>query len=785
MRAEEGSIGIADGAPAEEQVRFVESLLNVTPGILYIYDLIERRNVFTNLGIQRILGYSIPEIHAMGESLLGAIMHPEDFQSYLERILPRYATAKDSERIVHQYRLKDRNGQWRWIESTEVIYKFASDGSPRQILGLGLDITERKHSEQQLKESEYFFKESQRASRTGSYRLDVRSGQWEYSEVLGQIFGIDRNFKSDIEQWIQLVHPEDRSMMMRHYAEEVMAGRKGFDKEYRIVRADDGAVRWVHGLGELMLDSRGEPIHMIGTIRDITEHREAEIALQRSEQRLKLATQAAKIGVWDWEIQSNTLLWDDSMFTLYGVEKSQFGGVFEAWARGLHPADRARIDAAIQDAVEGRSEFAEEFRIVRPDGAERILKAQSRTQRDADGKAVRMIGVNLDITEREVAERRVRESGERLRFAMETSRIGAWDLDLVDHTAFRSPEHDRIFGYEELLPRWTYEMFLEHILPADRQGVDAKFRQALDTMGDWNFECRILRRDGQERWIWAAGRHSLDSTGESKRMAGVVQDITDRKLVQQELERHRSHLEELVHERTAQLEEANRELDSFCHTISHDLRAPLRHLGGFTKLLLDDCREGLSSEGRKYVDTIASAARKMGVLIDDLLEFSRTSRQEMGVDGIDMNVVLQEAMASMPDASTERKIEWSIGALPSVHGDHNLLRQVWANLLQNAIKYSRTRENPRIEVKGWVEDGEVLFSVADNGVGFDMRYAEKLFGVFQRLHRQEEFEGTGIGLAIVHRILHRHGGRIWAKAELGCGATFTFALPKRNEVENV
>jgi chemotaxis family two-component system sensor kinase Cph1 len=211
------------------------------------------------------------------------------------------------------------------------------------------------------------------------------------------------------------------------------------------------------------------------------------------------------------------------------------------------------------------------------------------------------------------------------------------------------------------------------------------------------------------------------------------------------------------------------------------LRAPLRHIDGYVDLLVSNCRDGLSDKGLHYLDTIADSARKMGVLIDDLLQFSRTGRTEVRRERLDMNKPLQEAMSGLKKIHAERTIEWVIGDLPAVFGDYVMLRQVWTNLLDNAVKYTRTREVARIEVSAREEKGEILFAVGDNGVGFDMRYAGKLFGVFQRLHSLQEFEGNGIGLASVQSIITRHGGRIWAEAELNQGATFYFTLPKSTE----
>jgi light-regulated signal transduction histidine kinase (bacteriophytochrome) len=231
-----------------------------------------------------------------------------------------------------------------------------------------------------------------------------------------------------------------------------------------------------------------------------------------------------------------------------------------------------------------------------------------------------------------------------------------------------------------------------------------------------------------------------------------------------------------VLERTAELESANKELEAFSYSVSHDLRSPLRTVDGFSQAVLEDYGPQIPVEGRRYLQTIRDGAQRMGVLIDDLLTFSRLSRLPLHKQGVDMAKMARATFAELDSDKEGRKIELKIGELPRVHGDPALLKQVWVNLLSNAMKYTRKREAAIIEVGSKRENGAVICFVADNGTGFDMQYAHKLFGVFQRLHRTDEFEGTGVGLAIVQRVIHRHGGRVWAEATEGKGATFYFTL---------
>lgn len=244
----------------------------------------------------------------------------------------------------------------------------------------------------------------------------------------------------------------------------------------------------------------------------------------------------------------------------------------------------------------------------------------------------------------------------------------------------------------------------------------------------------------------------------------------------EEIRRLNLELERRVAERTAELVATNKELEAFTYSVSHDLRAPLRHMDGFSKLLIEESSAQLSEDARRYLDRIREGALRMGTLIDDMLNLARLGRKELAAQLTALSSLVTEVLADLKPETEGRQVEWKVGSLPFVECDPPLMKQVFANLLSNALKFTRPRPQAVIEVGTQAQDGRSTIFVRDNGVGFSMKYADKLFGVFQRLHRQEDFEGTGVGLATVQRIIQKHGGRVWAEAELNQGATFYFML---------
>jgi len=297
----------------------------------------------------------------------------------------------------------------------------------------------------------------------------------------------------------------------------------------------------------------------------------------------------------------------------------------------------------------------------------------------------------------------------------------------------------------------------------------------------WHGEIKNRAKDGSFYWVDTTIVPFLNEQGKPRQYVAIRADITERKAAADEIVQLNAELERRVAMRTAELKMANQELEAFSYSVSHDLRAPLRAVNGFAGIVLEDFGGQLPEAGRRYLERIRSRGQRMGELIDDLLAFSRLGRQSVNRQRANTARIVQEALDELKPQREGRRIELRVGELPSCKADPGLLKQVWVNLLSNAIKYTRDRNPATVEVGCAHKNGETVFFVRDNGAGFDMQYADKLFGVFQRLHRSEEFEGTGVGLAIVQRIVHQHGGRVWAEGDVNQGAAFYFTIEERGK----
>jgi PAS domain S-box-containing protein len=372
-----------------------------------------------------------------------------------------------------------------------------------------------------------------------------------------------------------------------------------------------------------------------------------------------------------------------------------------------------------------------------------------------------------DELEREVAERTQQAS------LLNLTHDSIFVRDMDDVVTFWNRGAEELYGWraEEVVGKITTHHLLKTVFPAPLDDVDAE----LLSTGRWEGELEQTKADGSR--VVVASRWSLrrDAQGEAVAILETHNDITERNRREHEIRA----LNEELGKRTTELEAINKELEAFAYSISHDLRAPLRHMVGFTELLKKHATSVLDDKSQRYVTIILESANRMGNLIDDLLAFSRIGRAETHTTMLSLQQLVQEAVAEVGQDTGGRNIAWRVGTLPDWYGDRSMLRLALVNLVSNAVKFTRTRPQAEIEIACMDQKkDQVVVFIRDNGVGFDMKYVNKLFGVFQRLHAPEAFEGTGIGLATVQRIVHRHGGRVWAEGLVDKGATFYFSLSK-------
>jgi PAS domain S-box-containing protein len=383
--------------------------------------------------------------------------------------------------------------------------------------------------------------------------------------------------------------------------------------------------------------------------------------------------------------------------------------------------------------------------------------------RDGEGQIIGISSIAHDITEHKRDEQALRELTQALDLAPVLVR------DIQDRIVMWNRGAETFYGYSKAQAIGAVShSLLRTQFPEPLPLIQERLRST----GSWEGELVHRRKDGSEVVVssqWALHR---DSQGNPSSVVETNTDLTARKIAERELRDLNLKLEQRVEERTSDLQASNKELEAFTYSVSHDLRAPLRHIVGFSKMLDETCGALLPPEGKHYVQRIQDGTHRMGMLVDDLLNLTRIGRQELKLQIVDLDSIVKDILADLALDTPGRNIEWKIGKLPQVKGDPALLKVVFQNLLSNAAKYTRTRSQAVIEVAA----GPNALYIRDNGVGFDMKYADKLFGVFQRLHRSEDFEGTGVGLATVQRIIQKHGGHIWAEAEPDKGATFYMSL---------
>ncbi|MBI5429034.1 MAG: CHASE domain-containing protein [Nitrosomonadales bacterium] len=556
---------------------------------------------------------------------------------------------------------------------------------------------------------------------------------------------------------------------------------KGSVTDYPLaIRHWDGHITEVLYNASVYHDESGDVVGVFAAARDVTERSKAEAALRKNEHFLDSLIEHLPNMLFVKDAKDLKFVrFNKAGEALLGYTRDELLGKSDY---DFFPGDQADFFISKDREIIARREMLDiaDEPISTKFLGQRYLHTRKIPVFADDGSPLYLLGISEDITERKKADEQLRRSEHGLAEAQRIARLGNWELDLVNNTLTWSDEIYRIFEIDPEQFGASYQAFLDTIHPDDREMVNSAYADSVKNRKPYDIVHRLLMKDGRVKYVNEKCETYFGEDGNPLRSVGTVHDITAQKVAEIALTALKDDLENRVRARTTELEAANKELEAFSYSVSHDLRTPLRAIDGFSHILLEDYAGKLDGEGKRLLNVVRDNTSRMGQLIDDILKFSRAGRLELTFSEIDMESMAREVCEELrPTDGHELQVE--IGHLPPAMGDRAMMRQVFVNLLSNAIKFSRAKEGARIEMGSSAGENETVYFVKDNGAGFDMQYSDKLFGVFQRLHSVTEFDGTGIGLAIVKRIVTRHGGRVWAEGKVNEGATVYFSLPSKEK----
>ena len=629
-----------------------------------------------------------------------------------------------------------------------------------------------ERSRRRLKDSEVRFGATFEQAAVG-IALVALDGHWlRVNRKLCEIVGYSHDELQALT-FQDITHPDDLQTDLANVQQMLAGAIASYALEKRYIRKDGGIVR-VNLTVSLVRKPDGAPDYFVSVIEDIQARKQAEERLKESEAALREAQHLAGIGNWKWDTATGRHTWSDEIYQIYGRDPAQPPAVYPEVQQYFTRSSWERLSAAVEEGMTTGKPYECDAEVVRPDGTHRWITARGQAARDADGSVINLHGTVQDITARKFAEQALRESREQLQLFIRhaPAALAMFDREMRYLSVSRRWLDDYALGDRDVTGHSHYEIFPE--IPDRWKALHQRGLAGETLRAD---EDRFERGDGAAQWLrWEIlpWRKSDDTVG------GIVifsEDITRYKRAEEDIRQLNASLERRVIERTAELSAANRELDSFAYAVSHDLRAPLRAMTGFSQALKEDYGSQLRGEARTYLEQIELASTKMSGLVDGLLVLSRSTRGELQHDLVDISALATRLLEELKRNDPGRTVVWQVEPDMQATGDARMMEIVFGNLLSNAWKYTGKTREPVIRVFSGEIDHIRCFSVADNGAGFDMAHANRLFQPFQRLHRQEEFPGIGIGLATVQRIVHRHGGRITGEGHPGAGSTFCFTLP--------
>jgi len=630
-------------------------------------------------------------------------------------------------------------------------------------------VAEYRHSREQLRESEARFQATFKQAAVGISIISPEGHWLSVNRKLCAILGYSHDELMALT-FQDVTYPDDLDADLDNVRRTLSGEIATYAMEKRYIRKD-GRVIWANLHVALVRKPDNTPDYFISVVEDIQSRKETAA-------NFKEARRIANLGYWTWN-GADKQTWSEELYQIYGRDSALPPADYQEVADYYTAESWNRLDAAVQKCwCEGMA-FECDAEVVRPDGVHRWTISRGEAIRDADGRVIAMRGTVQDITERKLAEVALQESEERFKL-------------LIEHAPASLAMLDRELRYLVCSQRWRRDYKLDEgdlsgvchydVFPEIGEEWKAIHRRCLGGEIIRADEDRFVRADGSVQWLRWEVRPWYQADGAIGGIAMFTEDITYRKQAETALQQMNADLEVRIADRTAELKALNQSLESFVYSVSHDLKAPLRGVEGYSRLLEEGCADQLGDEGRLFIRNIRTGVTRMNELINDLLAYSRMERRQLESDALDLSVLVQQALGECREDIAAHQIEIAAHLPPlMVRGDREGMALVLRNVLENAIKFSQYSAHPRIEFGSEQEGKRISLWIRDNGIGFDMKYNQRIFEIFERLHRLEDYPGTGIGLALVKKAMQRMGGRVWAQSAPGEGATFYLQLPAAQE----
>jgi PAS domain S-box-containing protein len=698
-------------------------------------------------------------------------VHPDD----LPRVIPAWASSIET---GHPYDIEQRcrrgDGVYRWFQVRALAVRDA-EGRITGWYNLLIDIDDRKRAEEEvglmsrdLQESKTRLEEAQRIAHVGHWIWDQVKDGLTWSDETYRIFGLrPQERPMSVKAFQEMIHPEDREFLLRT-TQEARGGGRPRDIEYRIVRPS-GEVRIVHSQGAVTKDVPGQPRQMFGIVQDITDRKRAEEALQQSQFYLAEGQRLAQMGSWAFNPSGLFEYWSQELFKIYGLDPQKGAPTLEQYLATVHPQDRDYMADAIKKMIAERSGCDVTKRVVRPDGEPRYIRFVGIPV--VEGEVLKgFLGTAIDVTEQELLTQELERRQAHLTEAQKLAHTGSWVLRVSDRNAAHlSEEWYRIYGFDPAEGAPTSEECLERIHPEDRLKWKGTIERAIVEKADYEHEFRILLPNGMAKWIRAAGHPVLSDAGDLEQFVGNSTDITERKSAEQEREKLRQLEADLAHTNRVST------LGEMAASLAHEIKQPIA--AAITSA--NSCMEWLAQEPPNLDRARAAAAKidkygnRAAEIIDRIRSFYRKSPPQREL--VDVNGIIQEMLTLLKGEAARSSIAMRtdlFAKLPKIMVDRVQLQQVFMNLMLNGIE-AMEGSGGELTVKSQLQDGQFQFSVSDTGVGLPTEKMDQIFSAFFTTKPQ----GSGMGLAISRSIVESHGGRLWAAANDGRGATFHFTLP--------